>query len=110
MAVPGSVRSPAAAGTNQLLAEGCAPVRDATDVLVALGLSVATRASAADARAAPDAMGRRVLAAFDWEPATLEHLVVRTGFPLPEVALALESLLATGWVECSSGWYERIAA
>ena len=45
MAVPGSVRSPSAAGTNQLLAEGCAPVRDATDVLVALGLTAAPRAA-----------------------------------------------------------------
>ena len=57
MAVPGSVRSPAAAGTNQLLADGCQPVRDATDVLVALGLSTAARrgrrSSAARSRRAP---------------------------------------------------------
>ena len=39
MAVPGSVRNKAACGTNQLLVDGCAPVRDVTDVLVALGLS-----------------------------------------------------------------------
>jgi DNA processing protein len=38
-AVPGSVRSPASAGTNDLLADGCFVVRDATDVLVAAGLS-----------------------------------------------------------------------
>src|SRR5207244_10934851 len=41
MAVPGSVRSPSAAGTNELLAAGAAPARDATDVLVALGLATA---------------------------------------------------------------------
>ena len=109
MAVPGSVRSPSAAGTNQLLAEGCAPVRDATDVLVALGLSVATRAADADRRAKPDPTGQTVLAAFDWEPATLEHLVVRTGLQLPDLALTLEHLLATGWVESAGGWYERVA-
>ncbi len=43
MAVPGSVRNPAAAGTNQLLADGCAPVRGPDDVLMALGLSTVDR-------------------------------------------------------------------
>jgi len=38
-AVPGSVRSPASSGTNDLLADGCFVVRDATDVLVAVGLA-----------------------------------------------------------------------
>jgi len=109
MAVPGSVRSPSAAGTNQLIAEGCPPVRDATDVLVALGLTAATRAAAPDPRVRPDATGRAVLAGFDWEPATLEHLAVRTGLPLPDLALALETLLAAGWVDRAGGWYERVA-
>ena len=38
LAVPGSVRSPASRFTNELLADGCHPARDVTDVLVALGL------------------------------------------------------------------------
>jgi DNA processing protein len=42
-AVPGSVRSPASAGTNGLLVDGCVPVRDATDVLVAISLARAGR-------------------------------------------------------------------
>ena len=50
MAVPGSVRSPASEGTNQLISDGCAPVRDATDVLVALGLTAAHRERRAAAR------------------------------------------------------------
>ncbi len=37
LAVPGPVRSGASDGPNQLLSEGCSVVRDATDVLVALG-------------------------------------------------------------------------
>ena len=36
-AVPGSVLSPAAAGTNGLLVDGCQPIRHAQDVLDALG-------------------------------------------------------------------------
>ena len=43
MAVPGSVASPASEGTNQLIYDGCCPVRDALDVLIALGLSSAER-------------------------------------------------------------------
>jgi DNA processing protein len=38
-AVPGSVRSRASEGTNALLVDGCIPVRDATDVLVAISLA-----------------------------------------------------------------------
>jgi DNA processing protein len=38
-AVPGSVRSPASAGTNGLLVDGCTPVRDLDDVLTAVALS-----------------------------------------------------------------------
>ncbi|MGQ0434204.1 MAG: DNA-processing protein DprA [Microthrixaceae bacterium] len=110
LAVPGSVRSPAAAGTNQLLAEGCHPARDVTDVLVALGLTPAARRGSADRRSAPDATGQAVLSAFDWEPATLEHLAVRTGIHLAELAVALEALVAARWVERHGGWYERVAA
>jgi len=109
MAVPGSVRSSSSAGTNQLIAEGCAPVLDATDVIVALGLTVASRTAAADPRPAPDPRQKLVLDAFDWEPVTLEHLATRTGMRLPELALTLEVLLATGWVTAAGGWYERVA-
>lgn len=44
-AVPGSVRSPASAGTNALLADGCFVVRDVSDVLVAVGLATAGSSS-----------------------------------------------------------------
>ncbi len=45
-AVPGSVRSRASLGTNQLLVDGCAPVRDSTDVLAAVYLARAGRGEA----------------------------------------------------------------
>lgn len=109
MAVPGSVRSASAAGTNQLLADGCPPVRDVTDVLVALGLTPASRRLRADRRPAPDETGVVVLEAFDWQPASLEHLAVRTGLPLTDLALAVERLVASGWVSVEGGWFERVA-
>ena len=110
MAVPGSVRSSAAAGSNQLLADGCHPVRDAGDVLVALGLQQGRRHRPAEHRSTPSPQGLVVLDAFDWEPATFEHLAVRTGLPLPELATTLEQLVTAGWVTTDAGWYERRAA
>ena len=53
MAVPGSVASPASEGTNQLIYDGCCPVRDALDVLIALGLSSAERGRAGARRRRP---------------------------------------------------------
>src|SRR5947208_8419119 len=43
MAVPGSVRNPASAGTNKLLSEGLPPARDTDDVLAAVALATAGR-------------------------------------------------------------------
>ena len=42
-AVPGSVRSPASRGTNGLLVDGCIPIRDADDALVAVSLAAGGR-------------------------------------------------------------------
>lgn len=110
MVVPGSVRSPAAAGTNQLLAEGCPPVRDAGDVLVALGLVRGRRHRRVESRPAPGPDAAVVLDALGWEPATFEHLAVRCGLGLAELAVALEQLVADGWVSQHGGWYEQRAS
>jgi DNA processing protein len=116
MAVPGSVRSPASDGTNQLLHDGCAPVRGADDVLDALparwsdrpvvrgpapevGLDVGPR-PVGDAAAVLDALGG--------EPAALEQLAVRTGLDLGPLAVALEQLVAAGRVQQTHGWFERV--
>jgi DNA processing protein len=107
MAVPGSVRSPSAAGSNQLIAEGCAPVLDSTDILVALGLSTAARAVSCEPPPQPSGRARKLLDAFDWEPVTLEHLAARTGWHLRDLALVLEDVIAGGWVTVDGGWYER---
>ncbi|MEX2292863.1 MAG: DNA-processing protein DprA [Acidimicrobiales bacterium] len=109
LAVPGSVRSPSAAGTNQLLADGCHPARDADDVLVALGLTPAARRNGSDRRPTPDVAGRALLDALDWEPATLEQLALRSGHALGSLALTLEGLVTQGWVAVRGGWYERLA-
>lgn len=109
LVVPGSVRNAASAGTNQLLADGCHPVRDVDDVLVALGLTPASRRTRIDRRPVPHRTADAVLDAFAWEPATLDQLVLRSGLGLAEVAVSLEWLVASGWVEPKGGWYERVA-
>ena len=111
MAVPGSVRSPASAGVNALLADGCAPARDAADVLVALGLSTATAAiPAPDLRPPPGPVEQRVLQALGWEVASLEQVVARSGSTPGEASVALARLERDGWVSGAGGWWERIGA
>jgi len=107
MAVPGSVRSPVSSYTNGLLADGCHPVRDALDVLVALGLSSAPSLSA-DVRPDPGPEEAPVLDALGWEPATFDELCARTGRTPGQVSVALARLQAGGWVAERAGWWERV--
>jgi DNA processing protein len=110
MAVPGSVRSPASAGTNGLLAEGRAPVCAADDVLVALGMRPAGRRGGGDARPRPDRSDEAVLHAVGWQPSTLDQVAIRTDRPITDLAAALDRLCDTGWLARRGGWYERVAA
>lgn len=106
LAVPGPVRSAASAGTNGLLAAGCPPCRDATDVLVALGLTPTVGATTS-ASTPDDPDAARVLDALGWEPATLDELAERLNTPLGPVAVHLTRLANAGWVVQRSGWWER---
>jgi predicted Rossmann fold nucleotide-binding protein DprA/Smf involved in DNA uptake len=114
--VPGSVRSEASRGTNQLLAEGCPPCRDVEDVLVALGFAApgTGAATVASATGPADAPTRRVwgavVDALHAGPATLDQLVLRTSLPLDELARSIEAALEAGAVTQAAGWYERIDA
>lgn len=110
MVVPGSVRSPAAAGTNDLLAEGRPPVRDADDVLLALGLTSAARHDEIDPRRPAADEDKPVLQAVGWQPSSLDQIVLRTGLPLPRLVVALDRLCDAGWLHRRGGWYERVAS
>ncbi|MEZ5141329.1 MAG: DNA-processing protein DprA [Acidimicrobiales bacterium] len=109
LAVPGPVRSAASEGTNLLLSEGAALARDATDVLVRMGLEAVRARSAAERRPAPSPTASVVLEAVGWQPATLEQLLVRTGLAVGELVVALDDLVRDGWVDEAGGWYERRA-
>ena len=107
LAVPGSVRSPASAGTNGLIAAGCPPCRDADDVFIALGLDTSGARPSGDAALPDDPDLVRVLDALGWEPATLDELAERLDAPLGPVAVHLTRLANAGWVVQRSGWWER---
>jgi DNA processing protein len=109
MAVPGSVRSRASEGTNQLIAEGAIPVTDVDDVLVALGLATvgATAARPGDAEAGLDAEEQQVLRAVDWTPTQTEDVLRRTGLDPARGAALLTRLEMHGLLRAGSGWWER---
>lgn len=112
LAVPGSVRSPASAGTNQLLAAGCAPVCDSDDVLVALDLERIGQAAAATrrpqpARTPPSAADAVVLDAVGWEATSVDTVVRRSGLRPASVLAALERLASSGWIAGSGAAWER---
>lgn len=111
MAVPGSVRNRAAAGTNQLLRDGVAPVTDADDVLVALGLDTRrARSVSFDPRPLPRGVEADVLALCRQDPRTLDDVVVGAGLPMADAAMALARLERTGWVRECGGWFEPVVS
>lgn len=131
--VPGSVHSPASAGTNRLLVTGEAvAVRGADDVLallrrahpdpspagpgqgwlpLAAGGTTGGRRPARRGRptppAAPTPRAGAVLAALDHQPATVDAVAARCGLALGEAALALEELAAAGSAHHEHGWWSR---
>lgn len=115
MAVPGPVRSPQSELPNALLAEGCAPARDALDVLVALGLASSHEAgtgrdlsTAPDPRPAPDGCAAAVLDGLGWQRRSFEQIVVAAARSPGKVGVALAHLERDGWVTGSGGWWERV--
>ena len=122
MAVPGSVKSPASAGTNALLADGIPPARDVKDVLTAIEFAICGDRSVAaprwpkhEPRSTPTPGPRpatevsaRVFGALDYEPASFEQVVIRSGSTIGEVAAALRQLADQTLVEEDRGfWWKR---
>ncbi|MEO6628532.1 MAG: DNA-processing protein DprA [Aquihabitans sp.] len=110
MAVPGHPAAAAAVGTNELLYDGAAPVRNAADVLLALGIQPPMTAPGGVVVARPAAPGQRaVLGAIGTSPCALAEVVALTGRSLDDVSADLSALEAGGWITRVGGWYERVA-
>jgi len=118
LAVPGPVRSPASAGTNQLLVEGSSPVRHAGDVLDALGdvrpwpppaASISLPgASDAEIGHGLDHQSKHVLAAVDWVPTPAGVIAQRTGLAIGPLSAALHLLEKLALVRDQSDGWTRI--
>lgn len=111
MAVPGSPRSRASAGTNQLLVDGAAPLTCVDDVLVALGLDHRRQGQFSfDLRPPPDALQQSVLEACEQEPSNLDMIVAVTGLSVTDAALGAARLERSGWLAESGGWFEPVGS
>lgn len=111
MAVPGSPRSRASFGTNQLLVDGVAPVTSADDVLVALGLDHRRQGSLPfDARVPPDDLQQLVLDVCLEQPSNLDLIVTATGLSICDAALAAARLERSGWLVEAGGWFEPMGS
>jgi len=109
LAVPGSPRNIASVGTNMLVQQGCLPVVNVDDILVALGLdNRRANDNSFDPRPRLAESDAHVVAMMVGAPFTLDEFVIRTGVPLLEAAICLGRLEALGWVINNSGWWEVI--
>ena len=109
MAVPGSPRNRAAAGTNGLLRDGAAPVTSADDVLASLGLDTRRQGTAPfDPRPALRGVDRAVVELCRADPRTLDDVASAVGLALCDAAMALARLERGGWLREVGGWFEAI--
>ncbi len=122
-AVPGSIHSRASAGTNSLLVDGCIPVRDAADVVVAVSLArkeAFEERQEAGGTEEPGGSGPRptrcaseeqqlVLAAVDETPTLFETILLRTNLSISATAKACEELVGAGHLSAGAGWWCREA-
>jgi DNA processing protein len=119
-AVPGSIHSPQSRGCHELLKQGAKLVQTADDVLEELPAaradavapavsSSATTETPADHRAPAPAERDPVLRALGHDPATLDELMSRCGWPAHELHARLLELELTGDVaRLPGGRFQRI--
>ena len=119
-AIPGSIHSPQAKGCHALIKQGAKLVEVATDILDELQWAAAPASPLADdagegARADGDAEADEpthpIMRALGHDPATLDVLQARTGWPAAELAAGLLELELEGKVaRLPGGLYQRRTA
>ena len=101
MAVPGSRRNPAAAGTNELLRRRCLALHRSVRHPAGVGLTPGSRRR--DHREPPRGDAAAVLHACGGEPATFDQIASRTALAPAAVVSAVRELERAGWMERSKG-------
>jgi DNA processing protein len=101
MAVPGEVDRPKAAGCLALIRDGAILIRDARDVLSALGMAPADAARSEPA-VPPDPAAARVVALLAQGPADADTVVAATGLPAGLALASIGELLAAGTIVAGS--------
>jgi DNA processing protein len=111
-AIPGSIHNPLARGCHRLIGAGAKLVEDAADVLSELGNFLDSQALARATTALADRHGATLkldkeyeilLDALGFEPASIDVLVSRTGFPTESVASMLLILELQGRITPRAG-------
>jgi DNA processing protein len=104
LAMPGSRRNGAAAGCNELIADGAQPLLDPSDVLVAIDLAAGGRARWLPPEPPVNGDERAVLGALAGEPATLDDVITRTGLVTADAVRAVRGLEQRGALRRQRGF------
>ena len=113
-ALPGSIYNTLASGCHKLIRDGAALVEEPLEVLAALKIPLPEEVlvqgtNHADTAPALDKEYEMLLDAVGFEPATLDVLAARTGFPGESIASMLLILELEGQIApCAGGRYSRI--
>ncbi len=109
MAVPGSIRSRSASGTNKLISDGAGVVTCVDDVLVALGLDHSLDCGPTcrpDRAPTGEGVEAELLAVCAQRPSTIDMLAADLALPVAEIAVGLAALQSSGHLIDSGGWFE----
>ncbi|MDX2380548.1 MAG: DNA-processing protein DprA [Acidimicrobiia bacterium] len=109
MAVPGSLQTLAASGTNRLLRDGAAPATDTDEILAALGLD-GRRAGRArfDPRPLPRGRDALIIDRCAARARSIDEIVNDFGLSLADGAMTLARLEQQGWLRETGGWFETV--
>lgn len=108
-AVPGSILSPASAGTNRLIRDGAVPVLEPEDVIRALNLELAVPQQEAQSVLPENETEATILEALSKQPTHVDEVVRTTGLDAAKISSTLTMMELKGLVRSTGGMtYVRV--
>jgi DNA processing protein len=95
-AIPGSILSPASQGTNRLIQEGAKLVRNYTDILQELNLTIVVQQAEIKQFSPANEAESAILKQLSSEPNHIDEICRRSGLTMPEVSSTLAMLELRG--------------